>query len=407
MIYGAPLRFFFISSLSLIAATARAADATPTPSADAIRIACIGDTITDMSNYPKVLAQYLAADYDLAKYHAKSYDVRNFGAPDTTVVMTEKPWINTPKGEAAKAFLPQIVVIEIGTQDTQKGKNWDAVSTFPAEYKNLVNAFASLPSKPKIYLCLPPPIYGTDGWGMSEDNLVSTIIPDIKQVAKELNLPLIDLHTALGNRPDLFDHSVHPTGDARKYIASAIYTVVFGIAPPGSLAPAPTVFPGKNLLEDANPGAEADTPAWITKGNGKLSFVTDPVHGGKRAVLLSGRTGEADSAGLDITPALTASGPGDYCFRAFARAMADPASKQRSQCWISITITDDKGTHTVSGTRLNITGKDWTPCGGTGTLAWTGTLKSATLLVGSTAKDDLVLDDAELGKFTYTPPARP
>ena len=123
-----------IACFSLVSISAWAADAPPPP-ADAIRIACIGDTITDMSNYPKVLAQYLATDYDLAKYHAKAYDVRNFGVPDTTVVMTEKPWIKTPKADAAKAFLPQIVVIEIGTQDTQKGKNWDAIATFPAEYQ--------------------------------------------------------------------------------------------------------------------------------------------------------------------------------------------------------------------------------------------------------------------------------
>ena len=220
-----------ILCISLLSTAARAADTTPPPGPDAVRIACIGDTITDMSNYPKVLAQYAAAD------HSKSYDIRNFGAPDTTVVMTEKPWIKTPKGTAALAFLPQIVVIEIGTQDTQKGKNWEAIATFPAAYKDLINQFASLSSKPKIYLCLPPPIYGTTGWGMSEDNLTSTVIPDIQQVAKELNLPVIDLHTALSNHPELFHNSVHPVGDAKKYIAAAIYTGLFGSAPAGAPVP--------------------------------------------------------------------------------------------------------------------------------------------------------------------------
>ncbi|HWB61423.1 MAG TPA: GDSL-type esterase/lipase family protein [Chthoniobacteraceae bacterium] len=383
-----------------------AADTTPAPAPDAVRIACIGDTITDMSNYPKVLAQFLSTDYELAKYHAKSYDVRNYGVPDTTVVMTEKPWIKTPKADDAKAFLPQIVVIEIGTQDTQKGKNWDAIATFPAAYKDLINQFASLSSKPKIYLCLPPPIYGTTGWGMSEDNLTSTVIPDIKQVAKELNLPVIDLHTALGNRPDLFDHSVHPTGDAKKYIAAAVYTGILGIDPPGALVAAPSTFPGKNLLADANPGAESDTPAWINKG-GAIAFETDTVHGGKRAVVQSGRTGEGDSLGLDITAALNASGTGDYCFRIFSRLAADTSSGGRKpQCWAVITYTDDKGVHTITGPKQNVSATDWTPCGGAGVLHWTGTLKSATLSIASSAKDNLILDDAELGKFTYAPPAQ-
>lgn len=221
-----PLRSAALACLLFSSTAAWAADPTPPPSPDAVRIACIGDTITDMSNYPKVIAQYLAAD------HSKSYDIRNFGAPDTTVVMTEKPWIKSPKADAAKAFLPQIVVIEIGTQDTQKGKNWNAIATFPAEYKNLISAFASLSSKPKIYLCLPPPIYGNTGWGMSEENLVGTVIPDIQQVAKDLNLPVIDLHTALGNHPELFHNSVHPTGDAKKFIATAVYVALFGANPP-------------------------------------------------------------------------------------------------------------------------------------------------------------------------------
>ena len=403
-----PTRFLAIALASALALPTFAADTTPQPApaaSDAVRIACIGDTITDMSNYPKVLAQFLAADYELAKYHAKSYDVRNYGAPDTTVVMTEKPWIKTPKANDALAFQPQIVVIEIGTQDTQKGKNWDAIATFPTEYKNLINAFASLPSKPKIYICLPPPIYGTTGWGMSEDNLTSTVIPDIKKVAAELNLPVIDLHTALGNRPDLFDHSVHPTGDAKKYIAAAVYTGIFGIDPPGALVAAPTTFPGKNLLSDSNPGAETDTPVWVNKG-GAIAFTTDTVHGGKRAVTQSGRNGEGDSAGLDITSALKTSGTGDYCFRIFARLSTAPADNKRVQCWTILTITDDKGAHTITGPKQNISAADWTPCGGAGVISWNGTLKSATLSVTTNAKDNLILDDAELGKFTYAPPAK-
>lgn len=399
---------FFAYSLAFVSSAALAADPTPAPAPDAVRIACIGDTITDMSNYPKVLAQYLAADYDLAKYHGKAYDVRNFGVPDTTVVMTEKPWIKTPKADDAKAFLPQIVIIEIGTQDTQKGKNWNAIATFPDEYKNLVNAFASLPSKPKIYVCLPPPIYGTDGWGMSEENLVSTVIPNIKRVAEELKLPVIDLHTALSDRPDTFDHSVHPTGDAKKYIATAIYTAVFGIDPPWSLAAPPTIFPMKNILTVG--GAEMDPAAkeaalWINKG-GTLNFVTDPVRNGKHAAKLSGRASDTDSLGIDITAVLNESGPGDYAFRGFARLGADPGDKNRAQCWITLTYVDDKSVHIITGTKLKVGAGAWTPAGGCAALKWTGTLKSATLLVSSNAKEDLLLDDVELGKFTYTPPAK-
>lgn len=166
---------------------------------------------------------------------------------------------------------------------------------------------------------------------------------------------------------------------------------------------APTVFPGKNLLASSNPGAESASPGWVNKG-GKFAFVSNPVHGGEHAALFSDRAADTDSLGIDITAALAAGGPGDYCFRAFARLFSEPVDKKRPQCWIILTVTDGKGTRTITGPRQDITAKDWIPCGGTGSVTWTGTLQSATLWVAGTQGQNFILDDFELCKFIYTPP---
>jgi lysophospholipase L1-like esterase len=50
----------------------------------------------------------------------------------------------------------------------------------------------------------------------------SEVIPALQQVAKELNTPVIDLHTALANKPALFPDKIHPNAAGAKLIAEAV-----------------------------------------------------------------------------------------------------------------------------------------------------------------------------------------
>ena len=128
---------------------------------------------------------------------AVPYDVRNYGVPDSTIVQTEKPWSKTAKHDQAKKFIPNVVIFLFGPQDCQKGKNLNANATFVPEYEKLVKEFADLPTKPKIYICIPPAIAGNGNWGMTNENMQEKIVPGIKQVAKEEGATLIDLARCL------------------------------------------------------------------------------------------------------------------------------------------------------------------------------------------------------------------
>lgn len=199
----------------------------------AIRIACIGETSTDMTNYPKDLAKYLNSTRNP---NTDAYDVRNYAVADSTIVLTDKPWIKTPKCAQAKTFLPNIVVILMGTQDTQKGKNFDHHDSFVPEYENLVKMFADLSTHPKIYVCLPPPVYGNGNWGMTNDALISTIIPGIKKVADDMKLDVIDLNTPMTNRPELIHDNVHLVGESNVVLAGTVYRALTGKEPPVTAA---------------------------------------------------------------------------------------------------------------------------------------------------------------------------
>ncbi len=193
----------------------------------AIRVACLGDTPTDMTNYPKDLGKYLN------EMKADVYDVQNFGVPDTLIGFgTDKPYVKTAKYQQALKFEPHIVVIMFGSQDTQKGRNFATHDTFVAEYKKLIASFTDLPTHPKVYICLPPPIMATGQWGLNNENLVSTVIPNIKKVAEDLKLPLIDTNTPFVGHPELFHDNVHLVGESNIILAGAVFHALTGKEPP-------------------------------------------------------------------------------------------------------------------------------------------------------------------------------
>jgi lysophospholipase L1-like esterase len=378
-----------------------------------IRVACVGDSITEFSSYPKDLAAMLKAEYDLSKYRAANYHVGNFGCSGATVLSSGKPYIQQPRFQKAKDYKPHVIVLMLGTNDSRRGKTYEKIAQFVPEYKALIAEFQALETKPRILLCLPVPIYKQGNWGLNNENLLEGVIPGVKQVAKDLNLPLVDMHAPLSGHPEWFSDNVHPSGLGPKTIAATAYRAITGLAPPAALLPPPAEAPGENLL--ANPGAEDGLSGWMCRG-GKLQAVNEPVHSGKSAVKLTQRRGGADGAGQDITEVLKKAGQGDYFYKGFVRlATTQPASAPTSTpatgkappqptCNITVLLTDERGSRYVSSQRSPVSAADWSACVTVGSLRWTGTLKSAIIYVETSCKDDLLVDDLTLIKYEYPVP---
>jgi len=206
-------------SFLLAAVSSCGADIDP----DAIRVACVGDSITYGMNipdreencYPKVLGELLG----------DKYAVRNFGVIGATVLKKgNKPYRNQSALEDAHAFQPHIVIIKLGTNDT-KPQNWRFKGGFGDDLRTLIAHFSSLKSKPKIFLCKPVPVVHDLG-GISGKTLEDEVIPMIESLAQEQNLPLIDLYAALRNRPVLFPDGVHPNAVGATIIARAVHAAL-------------------------------------------------------------------------------------------------------------------------------------------------------------------------------------
>jgi acyl-CoA thioesterase-1 len=176
-----------------------------------IRVACIGDSITAVSDYP----------VDLQGMLGRNYTVSNFGVVSATLLSTAyKPYIYEKAMQRAKLSQPNIIVIMLGTNDAHVG-NYPLMDSFVADYEDLISEFQVILSKPEIFLVKPPPIF-TNELGLTNANLVEEVIPRIEQVAKELGLLTIDIYTPFVNHPEYFKDGVHPTAEGARIIASQV-----------------------------------------------------------------------------------------------------------------------------------------------------------------------------------------
>lgn len=194
-----------------------------------VKIACIGNSITEGA----VASDRVHKGYvgQLALLMGDGYDVRNYGVSGATGCRnTYKPYDKCEKFEEAKAFQPDIVTIALGTNDSQP-RVWnegDFASNFEADLTYLCETFEALPSKPKVYLCLPIPIMPNTNWAHQPQVLSDEIIPLIRQVAEAKGYEVIDLYSALLGHEECYPATdkLHPNDLGHRRIAECIYSVL-------------------------------------------------------------------------------------------------------------------------------------------------------------------------------------
>ncbi len=190
-----------------------------------IRLACVGDSITfgagienrENNCYPVVLGKLLG----------HRFEVKNFGVNGATLLKNgDRSYWNLSQFEQLADFAPQVIVLALGTNDS-KPQNWKHGGEFADDLRAMLDHLTALPSHPKIWVCLPPPVYEPK-WGINEATISQAIIPAIKQVAQEKKIPTIDVHQALGDRPEYFPDKIHPNAAGAGMMAMTIFTALKG-----------------------------------------------------------------------------------------------------------------------------------------------------------------------------------
>ena len=170
-------------------------------------IACVGNSITAgyglsyQEDYPTQWQNLLGTT---------NYTISNFGVSGKTMLKTgnESYW-NEGAFTNARASSPNVVVIELGTNDS-KPYHWYTYSNeFPEDYKSMIDTFEILSSKPKVWICLAP--YSNNaGWNILDTSITLRINPDILQVGLDKGANIIDLHSTFINTSWYASDSVHP-----------------------------------------------------------------------------------------------------------------------------------------------------------------------------------------------------
>ncbi|MEI8037152.1 MAG: GDSL-type esterase/lipase family protein [Verrucomicrobiota bacterium] len=218
---------FNVLVLAPLVAATRAADA-PIATQDykaAIRVACVGDSITAGSGtaspafqaYPKQLGRLLD----------ERWQVSNFGVSGTTLLNAgDHPYQKTEAFQKALALQPDVVVIMLGTNDT-KPQNWRLKDQFVADYQDLIGKFRALPSKPRIFICHPVPVPGTGNFGINEAG-VQEEIPLLDTLADREHLGVIDIHGAFAGKDVLIPDRVHPNAEGAALLAKTVFNALTG-----------------------------------------------------------------------------------------------------------------------------------------------------------------------------------
>jgi lysophospholipase L1-like esterase/pimeloyl-ACP methyl ester carboxylesterase len=223
---------------SFLIATGIAQPIDPSKYQSPVKVACIGNSITygsgienrPLNSYPAQLQRMLG----------DKWIVRNFGVGGRTLLKKgDFPFWNEEAYAQAKAFLPDVVIIKLGTNDT-KPQNWKYSGEFLADYRAMVKELKALSSHPKIYLCKPVPAYASR-WGINDSIVVHGVIPAVEKLAKEENLPVIDLYSALSGKASLFPDQIHPNAEGAGLMSKAIYKALTG----KDTQPVQAQYPGK------------------------------------------------------------------------------------------------------------------------------------------------------------------
>lgn len=196
--------------------------------AQKIKVACIGNSVTagyllsspERDSYPSQLQQLLG----------DNYLVGNFGHSGATLLKKgHRPYYKTKAFDDALSFKADIAVIALGLNDTDP-RNWpNYKGEYKSDYQWLINRLKEENPTLKIYICKLSPIFsghprflsGTRDWYWQiQDNL--------QEIAAANHFEVIDLHSALHNRPELFADDLHPDSTGAGIIAKTVYGKITG-----------------------------------------------------------------------------------------------------------------------------------------------------------------------------------
>lgn len=198
--------------------------------AQKIKVACVGNSVTygyslkdpATQSYPSVLQNMLGI----------RYEVGNFGHSGATLLKRgHNPYYKTAEFKKAIQIHPDIVIIDLGLNDTDPRDYALYRDQFIPDYTWLIDTFRQANKSVKIYICKMTPIFtGHPRFMSSTATWYKKVQTDVEKVARINQLPIIDLYANFHNRPDLITDkpTLHPNKAGAQKLATVIYQHITG-----------------------------------------------------------------------------------------------------------------------------------------------------------------------------------
>ena len=198
------------------------------PASAKIRISCIGDSITygmgvenrDSDSYPAQLQRLLGDNYDVA----------NFGRSGATLLRHgHRPYIAQEEFRMAMGWAADIILINLGINDTDP-RDWPNFrDEFVGDYLKLIDTLKTSSPRAKFYLALTTPIgSGHHRFSSGSKQWQEEIQKEILKVAEISGAEVIDFYTPLYPYHSHIPDNVHPDNFGAFLMAKTAYSAITG-----------------------------------------------------------------------------------------------------------------------------------------------------------------------------------
>jgi lysophospholipase L1-like esterase/pimeloyl-ACP methyl ester carboxylesterase len=189
-----------------------------------IRIACIGTGITNGNELTQQDAECYPAQ--LQQLMGNRYAVKNFGSSNACLLRSGRfPYLLQPECAAALNFKPNVVFIELGTNDCDV-RGFHDIDSLAAGCDELITRFGALATRPRIILLIPPPLYSRDTTRFSPHVMTQFILPALQASAFSSGVELVNLQSYMLGYAGFFTDGVHPSSRGAAMIARRLQNVV-------------------------------------------------------------------------------------------------------------------------------------------------------------------------------------
>ncbi len=185
------------------------------------KVVCVGASITAGATtanpatdaYPAQLGRMLGDDYKVINYGVSSCTMLRHG---------DFPYWKTKEYQKVLASNLDVVFIDLGGNDS-KGINRPYMREFDKDCRDMIDAFAQLPSKPRIILLTPIVSFVKDSNGIYDEVIVKDVTPATISAAQKKNVEVINMHPVLDKHPELMKDGIHPDAEGSGMMAKAMY----------------------------------------------------------------------------------------------------------------------------------------------------------------------------------------